>query len=413
MKIMFKSGSKATIHSFIGIYCLLGCILSVAFDSRSFLMGYLISFCFLYIAINNITKLKKVGCLSVLGLVLCLLTVFSKKDSSLGRALIYKISSKALEENMITGIGVDQFAHKYLLFQAEYFENQKFHEKELLLADNTYFAFNDYYQLVVEIGIGAVLGLVVLVLLMLKIIKQSLKSDQHSSIFLYASIINIVSISAAAAFTHIFDRPLLCFIWLLSLIFIVDETTNRKHQRLLLNTILLSYIFVVYTDVKHQNIHSQLNEANILWEAGYKSDSLKNLRHLYPDLSDNIDFLYSFGRKLYLAGELDRAILILEKLKAIYTFNQLYLDLAKCHERAGNTDRAIEYYTKSVHMVPNRFNTRYELFNYYLRTNQIKKAIKIGRETLLIPVKIPSKFTDFYRSAIRSELIKLKVANIG
>lgn len=399
-------------YSFIGIYCLLGCVLSMAFDSRSFLIGILTSLCFLYITLNNSTKLKKAGCLLILGLVLCLLTIFSKKDSSLGRALIYKISSKALRENMITGIGIDQFAHKYLLFQAEYFENQKFDEKELLLADNTYFAFNDYYQLIVELGIGAVFGLGILFFLLFTIIKQSLKSDQYNNIFLYVSIINIVSISVAAAFTHIFDRPLLCFIWLLSLFFIVDQITNRKHQRLLLSTILLSYISAIYTDVKYQNAHSQLEEANLLWEAGYKSDSLQHLRRLYPNLSDQVDFLYSFGKKLYLAGELDRAILTLEKLKTIYTFNQLYLDLAKCHERVGNADRALEYYTKSVHMVPNRFNTRYELFNYYLRTDQIKDAINVGQETLLIPVKIPSKFTDFYRSEIQSKLIKLRVANI-
>jgi len=338
--------------------------------------------------------------------------VYFKRDSSLGRALIYKISGKALRENMITGIGLDQFSHKYLLFQAEYFRNQQFSEKDLLLADNTYFAFNDYYQLIVELGIGGAFGLGVLFFLMFIIIKQSLKRDQYNSMVLYLSVVNIISISVAAAFTHVFDRPLLCFIWLLSFLFIVDQITNGKYQRVLLSTILLLYLSVVYIGIKQQKMRSELEEANILWEAGYKSDSLQHLRLLYPYLSDEVDFLYSFGKKLYLAGELDQAILTLEKLKGLYTFNQLYLDLAKCYERAGNTNKAGEYYIKSVHMVPNRFNTRYELFNYYLRANRIDIALKVGKETLLIPVKIPSKFTDFYRSEIRSELVKLCIADV-
>ena len=106
-------------------------------------------------------------------LVLSLLTVIAitlflsfyiKSDSSLGRLLIYKISFKMFLEHPITGIGWGNFQREYNLYQAAFFKSGNYTQKEFLLADNTFYAFNDYWQLIVETGLVGGLCLITFII---------------------------------------------------------------------------------------------------------------------------------------------------------------------------------------------------------------------------------------------------------
>lgn len=91
MKMGDKFGGKVSIALWITIMCL---IVAIAFQSRSFILGYSVSIIFiLFIRSNTEINGKRASIAGVLLIVLLLvLTLCFKTGSSSGRMLIYKIS---------------------------------------------------------------------------------------------------------------------------------------------------------------------------------------------------------------------------------------------------------------------------------------------------------------------------------
>jgi len=76
-----------------------------------------------------------------------------KTDSSNGRLLIYKVSANIFRDNWLLGIGQGQFKVQYNEYKAAYFSTHSIDSKEALLADNSYYAFNDFLQGLIENGL--------------------------------------------------------------------------------------------------------------------------------------------------------------------------------------------------------------------------------------------------------------------
>lgn len=82
-----------------------------------------------------------------------------KSNSSAGRLLIYKVSANMLQDNWLFGTGNGRFKVAYNEFQAAYFQSGNIDSREALLADKTYYCFNDFFQVFIENGLA---GLVIL-----------------------------------------------------------------------------------------------------------------------------------------------------------------------------------------------------------------------------------------------------------
>lgn len=194
----------------------LGIIISVYFESRAFAVGFLLSFILTLFLYGKI-KVKKWNLLLVAlagSFVLLYAIFFVKTDSSLGRIFIYKISSQIHKDNWLNGIGIGKFKTVYMHYQADYFRKGKFTETELLLADNTYFAFNDYYQFIVETGIVGIFLLGIFFLLIFLLIKRAVFSDRESVILLNA-IGMLIALCIAACFTYVFNKLEFQFVFVL------------------------------------------------------------------------------------------------------------------------------------------------------------------------------------------------------
>jgi O-antigen ligase len=120
--------------------------LSVLLLSRAFFVGALLGIIFLLFSFKKIVLSKKTVALSLffVAVAIVVITIFLKSDSSLGRVLIYKISWSMFLDHPITGIGWGNFQRDYGLYQSAYFSAGNYSQKEFLLADNTFYAFNDY-----------------------------------------------------------------------------------------------------------------------------------------------------------------------------------------------------------------------------------------------------------------------------
>lgn len=249
------------------------------------MIGNIISILFLLFCYRVIELHKKTskGIIFALVLFTFSLAFIVKGDSTLGRILIYKVSLEMFLNNIWNGVGIGNFQIKYGLYQAKYFEKGFFTTKEFLLADNVFFAFNDYWQFIIETGLIGGLILTAFLFLISKLIIIELKANRHTSRLLISILLMFTS---AAFFTHVFEKPLFQFImisilaWLVS----INRAVNfgGKYRVLLFAfpsvicaVILLINYFVNFND------NLKLEKAQQLSLAGYHLESKMICQKLY------------------------------------------------------------------------------------------------------------------------------------
>src|SRR5690606_30074210 len=88
-------------------------------------------------------------------------------DSINGRLLIWKISSNILHNNLMSGIGANNFKNIYNREQGNFFSNNIVDINQSQLANDTFYSFNEYLQLAVELGL---LGIVIIIIIFLLVI---------------------------------------------------------------------------------------------------------------------------------------------------------------------------------------------------------------------------------------------------
>src|SRR5690606_471920 len=121
--------------------------------------------------LTKVTKIKKLilVTMSVVIIGVGLSGVYHfKKGSSEGRLFIWHVSTEIIKDNPLTGVGFDRFKAHYMNYQAAYFMEAT-DADESLVADNSYYAFNEFLQFIVEEGWLGGLMLMGLVYLIFKI----------------------------------------------------------------------------------------------------------------------------------------------------------------------------------------------------------------------------------------------------
>src|SRR5690606_16324636 len=198
--------------------------------------------------VPKISKWGKVilGVVSVAVIVGGLYSVYHfKKGSSDGRLFIWNISTQIVKDNPLMGVGFDRFKAHYMDYQAAYFIGEK-GASESLVADNSYYAFNEFLQFTVEEGgIGTILLLGAIFLVFTTKPREDLR-------FLYIIAIGgIVAISVFAFFSYPMQvLPIkLVLVVLLALLGIIDsrkwqfQPKLNKPIYLLGQTVVVAFLF--------------------------------------------------------------------------------------------------------------------------------------------------------------------------
>jgi tetratricopeptide (TPR) repeat protein len=390
------------------VLCLSGAIL---LHSRAFTIGYAFSACFIFFAYKGFAVKPAYILATVTGLIVLLnLLIFAfKSDSSAGRMLIYKISWYIFREHYGNGIGFGKFQQEYGLFQAAYFKRGAYSPKELLLADNTYYAFNDYWQFIIELGIKGVILVIAAVIGVGRLVWLSLKKNSSYPAFLLLVITQIIAISIAGFFTHIFEKVYVQFVFILLVFLLLNYVYGRQGKiRYFIfcvgafSCIGLSYNLLDLYILKHAQ-YQQWIDAKELQRAGYLNQSLRQYQRLYPDMLEYPAFLEDYVSVLIPAGQYGRANSILLQLMAHRTKNAYYSDLGMCYDQLHLLKEAESAYQTAVFIVPNRFVSRYSLYTFYRDNGQIAKARTCADQILGLPVKIHSAQITFILNRIKQE----------
>ena len=137
-------------------------------------------------------------------------------------------------------------------------------------------------------------------------------------------------------------------------------------------------------------------------QAGFKLEAKHRLLSISPILKDHSEYLDLYSFQLMAEGKTEEAITVLNKLLKKSVSNHLYMRLGNAYLRTGNYQKAEETYQMSIFMVPNRFQSRYQLYKLYKQTKQYQKALACANSILALPVKIPS----YEINKIKMELMK-------
>ncbi len=379
----------------------IACVCIAVFTSafllnRAFIIGSVTGLIFLLYTYKKIKISKKIVTINigVIMSLITLLTVYVKSDSSLGRLFIYKISWQMFYQNPWTGIGWNGFQKEYNLYQAAFFETEKYTDKEFLLADNTFYAFNDYWQFIIETGFFGGLCLLLFIISMVILTIKRLRNSEDPLLKLIVACMLIISV--AAFFTHVFEKRLFQVITTVGLCYLIGYNSFQKMNSLP-RTISYSLLFTVtiamvyFNDIYYFSSHNRLRQAKILSETGYLLESKKVYEELYPYLKNDIGFLKEYYQIIETSSDQEKKLRILHEISKTYTNNLTFLKFGQVYKEIGETELAEKALLKAVYMVPNRVVPKEILYRFYLAQKKHHKAEFWSTQILNMPIKIPSK----------------------
>jgi len=394
------------------LICLIGILLIIpSLKSRASLMSIFVSSILLWF--TKPILLQKIGLYKnykklILSLFICSTIFFLifglyffNRDSANGRLLIWKVSKDIFLDYPLLGIGYDNFSAYYMNYQADFFLKNKL-EEQIMVADNTNYAFNDVLQFILENGI---VGFLLLILLVVYILKPARYLDKASILWK----ISVASISGIIFFSF-FSYPSqilpIKIVFVICLAIVSRELQpvfiHSLNRLFVLPTLTLILIALLSNDLtKQRNGFKQMKLAEMV----YKVQDYEGSIELYDEYSVIFSkygfFLSSYGKALSMNNQHQAAIETLEEAKKYLNNSVIETGLGDSHSKLGQFEKAEISYTKSHLMTPNRFYPLFQLLKLYEQTNSSKKVDSIGNVILSKRVKINS-------TAIREIKVKTK-----
>lgn len=341
-----------------------------------------------------------------------------KIDSSIGRIHIYCISLCIFSDNLLTGIGVGKLKATFNEYQANFFSKSDIDSQRALLADNTFYAFNDYLQWAAETGLFGILVLGITFFYLIRRAQLIQRVYPHKPIII-ATTASLLCLAVAALFSYPLQTLPGQFLGLIlvGVIYFYPLASENMTRVWRIVAVLIRFLYVSVSAYflihSFYFIKSKISEkkAYQLEMSGFKTQAMeeyKTLSHYYPSYGHNT---FKYAELLYYSNELNEARFTLEITQKTYIDNRVYKLKAKIENELGNFREAEKYYLRAIYMVPNRMSSRYDLMNFYISRKDTQAAIKWANSILNMPVKVPSERTKMMLNATKDSLSKWNLSN--
>ncbi len=339
---------------------------------------------------KQISKKWMFGVISLSVLLGSFLVLFIKSDSTSGRWFIWKNCFRLIQDHPLTGTGWGSYRVAYNDMQAHYFQANGFQGKEALLADTVYYAFNEWLQLAVELGVPVSLTLFGLnMLLVLAVIKRIRDGERNR--FVTGAITSFTSLLTATFISYPFyylpTIVLYLFLVLYLLYFLMQQYFSKKS---ILTLSAFSFLLIGWVVYKQVVARKYWNDATELSRISYNLKAKSMLLKAYPVLHSNGDYLYSLAMAYSNVNQKDSAIYFLNQSLFYKNDYQLHRKMGQLYYEHGDVGTAEFHFLKSVYIVPNRFKSREMLVDFYIRCRQAEKAREWAKSSFSFPVKVPS-----------------------
>ena len=324
---------------------------------------------------------------------------FLKKDSADGRIVIWSASMEAIKERPFFGAGYGKFTTVYGDAQAEYFLKKERKPAQIMVADSPEYAFNEYLQITVELGI---VGL----LLFLSLIVSCFVNLRSLTAVHYP----LTAILIFAVFSYPFSvLPLaILFVFLMGLIAPYSKKISFNLP-VWLQILGITLCLAITAYGAYQIIAKRA--AYLEWSELQTNDNYmqatEQFASLYPHLRHNKIFLFQYGQSLSQTGQHAESNRLYEEYLNYGSDPMVYNCMGNNFKEMEQYVQAEKMYIRALQIVPNRHYPLYLLMKLYMDTGEIEKAKIMAKLLLEKPVKVQS-------SAIREmqeEARELRIEN--
>ncbi|OCB72882.1 O-antigen ligase family protein [Flavobacterium glycines] len=338
-----------------------------------------------------------------------------KKGSSDGRAFIWKVTAEMIADAPVFGVGFDRFNAHYMNYQAQYFQKNG-ETSEAVVADNTYYAFNEWLQFVSENGM---LGLILLLAVVLILFRT--KVNEKYLLEAFISKTGLLTIGVFAFFSYPMQILPIKLILVFLLALLSNNAANTYQFNIELNKRnqwLYKIIVILVAWINISQIYASTNDLYqgfIIWNTAlishqwedYKGAALE-FGKAYPIFKKDGDFLMNYGKTLSLVGKPHKAIVVLEQAKQYQNNTIITTALGDSYKVTKQYDKAEEAYQQAVNMTPGKFYANYLLAKLYDGSGQKVKAVAMAKKILNKEIKIPSIAIKEIQGEMNSILKKYK-----
>jgi len=411
-------------------YCKFALITSIAIllvlpqtGSRTAMLSSLFGISFLLIhkfsIVKRITELSAYLKITLLVFVISVLFVSGffiykvKEDSAFGRLVIWKVSRNMISESPVTGLGYEGVKGEYNKHQAAYFSGNS-NVKEIQVASQVKYIYNDYLQLLIEEGIVGFSLFAIVIIFALMGFKRIQKVNSESSSYYIAAYASFLSVLfSMITFYSLENLPItINFMFFIGLISAYNSnhviTINKNIATISLSLILITF-FIIF-GIKQIKIY---NAINLCIDA--KKDILNNkyseADKLYSKASNNLNNSFNFqlerGKFLALSGRHSESIFLLEKLSKITYDTSLFRSLGDSYVRIGKFNNAERSYLNCSYIVPNKFDPYYKLARLYKLENDTQKTIQMARYIISKPIKVKSELVTSMKNEMNDLTLSL------
>ena len=332
-----------------------------------------------------------------------------KKDSADGRVLMWKIAAKVITENPVEGTGLGGFSTPYASAQETYFASGEASYTEKLVAGTPDYLFNEYLQLILELGI---FGFICFVLLIGSCFYKGYKNGQT------AACGGLIALCVFAFSSYPLQLPSFCIVLtiLLALCLIpprykeTEPFTGKYRIRLsagftgLFILIMCGASFSIFWLQKDMySNYKEWSKIKMLHQVKAYEQGAKAYAKLYPVLGYEPAFLFEYAQCLSNQKEYKLSNLYLEKATSLKVDPMIYNVMAKNYQAMGKLKEAERWLWKSIHLLPERIYPYYLLTKLYADPgyNEQQKARNIAGVVLTKEPKVHSRAIREMREEIK------------
>ena len=320
-----------------------------------------------------------------------------KPDSARGRLFMWKITCRAIAEKPLTGYGIHNFAAAYGNAQETYFAAGDYEPWEERVAGSPEYAFNEYLQAAVELGIPLAVCLLVVVVLCLY---RGVRKGRYG---ICGAILSLMIFSFSS-----YPLQLPVFIVTFGGLLVACLSGADRWQWLgLAVSVGIIGGFRLKNDLQVERACREWMNARVLYSAGAYQSAEKEYGRLYPLLRDRASFLFEYGHGLHKQQQFSKSNRILKEALQRSCDPMILNVIGKNYQQMGDCLSAEDWFIRSTHRLPGRIYPYYLLAKLYAEPS-FRQPDKFEKMKWMVLTKEPKVHSTAIRQ-MREEIKKIQL----
>lgn len=320
-----------------------------------------------------------------------------KPDSARGRLFMWKITCRAIAEKPLTGYGIHNFAVAYGNAQETYFAAGDYEPWEERVAGSPEYAFNEYLQAAVELGIPLAVCLLVVVVLCLY---RGVRKGRYG---ICGAILSLMIFSFSS-----YPLQLPVFIVTFGGLLVACLSGADRWQWLgLAVSVGIIGGFRLKNDLQVEQACREWMNARVLYNAGAYQSAEKEYGRLYPLLRDRASFLFEYGHGLHKQQQFSKSNRILKEALQRSCDPMILNVIGKNYQQMGDCLSAEDWFIRSTHRLPGRIYPYYLLAKLYAEPG-FRQPDKFEKMKRMVLTKEPKVHSTAIRQ-MREEIKKIQL----